>query len=63
VGSWLVETTLAHPELQGLRRFMLVTRDAASLYARAGFERPSEPSGIMQIRWSDVYGAGGARGG
>jgi GNAT superfamily N-acetyltransferase len=62
VGGWLVETILAHPELQGLRRFMLVTRDAASLYARAGFERPAEPSGIMQIRRSDVYRAGGGTG-
>jgi len=62
LGTWLVETILAHPELQGLRRFMLVTRDAAALYARSGFERPAEPSGIMQIRWSDVYRAadGGA---
>ena len=37
LGKWLVETILAHPELQGLRRWLLVTRDAESLYRRCGF--------------------------
>ena len=37
LGQWLVETILAHPQLQGLRRWLLVTRDAASLYRRCGF--------------------------
>lgn len=57
LGLWLVETVLAHPEVQGVRRFMLVTRDAARLYSRFGFEKPSEPSGIMQIRRIDPYSA------
>ena len=34
---------LAHPQLQGLRRLSLLTRDAASLYAQLGF-RPSAGS-------------------
>jgi GNAT superfamily N-acetyltransferase len=37
LGEWLIETILAHPPLQGLRLWMLVTRDAASLYRRCGF--------------------------
>lgn len=37
LGRWLIETILAHPPLQGLRRWLLVTRDAASLYRRCGF--------------------------
>ena len=37
LGQWLIETILAHPPLQGLRRWLLVTRDAASLYRRCGF--------------------------
>jgi GNAT superfamily N-acetyltransferase len=37
LGQWLVETILAFPPLQGLRRWLLVTRDAASLYRRCGF--------------------------
>lgn len=38
VGKWLVETILAHPDIQGLRRLMLSTRDAAGLYTRYGFQ-------------------------
>ena len=37
LGRWLIETVLAHPPLQRLRRWLLVTRDAASLYRRCGF--------------------------
>jgi len=37
LGQFLVETILAYPPLQGLRRWQLVTRDAASLYRRCGF--------------------------
>jgi GNAT superfamily N-acetyltransferase len=54
---WLVEVILAHPELQGLRRLMLVTRDAQGLYARFGFRTPEEPGQVMQIRRPDPYGA------
>jgi GNAT superfamily N-acetyltransferase len=39
LGVWLVETVLAHPDLQGLRRHMLATADAHKLYARFGFTR------------------------
>jgi hypothetical protein len=35
---WLVETVLAHPDLQGLRRWILATRDAQELYRRIGFD-------------------------
>ena len=37
IGKWLMECVIAHPELQGLRRFMLATRDAHGLYAQYGF--------------------------
>jgi N-acetylglutamate synthase and related acetyltransferases len=37
LGKWLVETILAHPDLQGLRRIILATRDAHSLYAQFNF--------------------------
>ena len=32
LGNWLVEVVLTHPELQGLRRWMLATADAHALY-------------------------------
>ncbi|MGA8761221.1 MAG: GNAT family N-acetyltransferase [Stellaceae bacterium] len=37
LGQWLVETILSDPRLQHLRRWLLVTRDAKSLYQRCGF--------------------------
>ncbi len=37
LGAWLVECIVAHPELQGLRRMALLTRDAPALYERFGF--------------------------
>ena len=37
IGRWLSEVMLAHPELQGLRRVALLTRDAASVYDKLGF--------------------------
>ena len=40
LGKWLIETVMAHPDLQGLRRFQLVTRDAHGLYRRHGFPWP-----------------------
>ena len=43
LGHWLIETMLAHPELQGLRRFLLATADAHGVYADAGFVPLSEP--------------------
>jgi GNAT superfamily N-acetyltransferase len=37
LSKWLIECILAHPDLQGFRRWMLGTRDAHGLYARFGF--------------------------
>ncbi|WP_108125112.1 GNAT family N-acetyltransferase [Saccharospirillum mangrovi] len=47
LGKMLVETILADPRLQNLRRFMLATRTAASLYQRYGFEPVTEPNFLM----------------
>jgi len=41
VATRLMEAIAAHPELQNLRRWLLVTRDAHALYAKFGF-RPLE---------------------
>jgi len=55
LGDWLIECILQHPQLQGLRRFALFTRDAASLYRRHGFNAPTGPSGYMEILNRDIY--------
>ncbi len=49
LGVWLVSSILAHPQLQGLRRWMLATRDAHGLYAKLGFTPLAEPSRYMEI--------------
>lgn len=41
LGQWLVETILGDPRLRRLRRWLLVTRDAESLYRRCGFAEPT----------------------
>ena len=52
---WLMQTILSHPELQGLRRWMLATRDAHGLYRKVGFAALSAPERFME-RWQpDVY--------
>lgn len=51
----LVESVLAHPELQGLRRFTLATADAHGLYAQFGFTPPSRPATLMERYYPDVY--------
>ncbi len=55
LGRWLVECVLAHPELQGLRRLCLMTRDAHSLYAPFGFRALPDPARYLEIHRADVY--------
>ena len=43
LGKFLVACVVAHPELQGLRRWALATADAHGLYARHGFAPPANP--------------------
>jgi GNAT superfamily N-acetyltransferase len=52
---WLMETIRAHPRLQGIRRWNLVTRDAHALYRRVGFRDVENPSRWMEIVDRDVY--------
>ncbi|MDR5762736.1 GNAT family N-acetyltransferase [Caballeronia sp. LZ035] len=48
LGVWLIDCVMAHPDLQGLRRMMLVTSDAHRLYARHGFAASAHPERIME---------------
>jgi len=56
----LLKVLLAHPDLQGLRRFLLATRDAHGLYAGFGFAAPSAPQLLMEIARPGLYEAGTA---
>lgn len=56
-GKQLMRYILAHPELQGLRRFTLGTLDAHSLYAQFGFGPPRFPDRHMEISVPGIYEA------
>ena len=53
LGRWLMGVVVAHPALQGLRRFVLVTRDAHGLYTRFGFRPLGRPEGYMELHRPD----------
>jgi GNAT superfamily N-acetyltransferase len=55
VGKRLIRAVLEHPELQGLRRFILATKDAHGFYASVGFQPLSHPEDFMTIHKPDIY--------
>ena len=52
LAHWMVETLLAHPDLAGLRRWILATSDAHQVYADCGFTPLAAPERFMEIRRS-----------
>jgi len=54
----IMQAVIGHPELQGLRRMLLATRDAHGLYTRFGFKPLAAPDRMMEIHRPDVYGTG-----
>jgi GNAT superfamily N-acetyltransferase len=55
LGKWLVSVIIAHPDLQGLRRWLLATRDASGLYAQFGFTPLRAPERFMERHDPGVY--------
>ena len=55
LSKWLMETVIAHPELQGLRRWVLATRDAHGLYEKYGFHELVHPERWMERPAPDAY--------
>lgn len=55
LSTWLMEVIVHHPDLQGLRRWILATRDAHELYRRFGFTTLATPLRFMERYDSDVY--------
>jgi N-acetylglutamate synthase-like GNAT family acetyltransferase len=60
-GKSLLDGILNHPELQDLRRWILATKDAHSLYAQFGFAALPDPSVIMVRNDPDIYARLGHR--
>jgi GNAT superfamily N-acetyltransferase len=55
LGEWLVKCIVSHPDLQHLRRWILVTEDAHGLYRKYGFTQLSQPESFMELHDPDVY--------
>jgi GNAT superfamily N-acetyltransferase len=51
----LMKNIMAHPQLQGLRRWILATKDAHGLYAQFGWKPLSKPESWMQVHDPDIY--------
>jgi GNAT superfamily N-acetyltransferase len=50
LSKWLMSCIMRHPDLQGLRRFLLATKGAHGLYARYGFQITETPDYFMEIK-------------
>lgn len=55
VGKSLMAAIMSHPELQGLRRWTLFTRDAHGLYRQFGFGAAGQPERLMEVVARDPY--------
>ncbi len=55
VATWLMETIRDHPDLRGMRRWLLMTRDAHGLYRKVGFAPMADPSRCMEIVDREIY--------
>jgi len=58
LSKWLMECVTSCPELQGLRRWILATRDAHGLYEKFGFTPLKKPEVFMERHNPNAYGAG-----
>ena len=55
LSKWLMNSILKHPQLQGLRRWILLTKDAHTLYEKSGFKPVANPDRYMELYNPDVY--------
>jgi GNAT superfamily N-acetyltransferase len=56
LSKWLMHVVWAHPELQGLRRQLLATLDAHTLYQQFGFQELAFPERYLEVRKPNPYG-------
>jgi GNAT superfamily N-acetyltransferase len=55
LSKWLMEQVMKHPELQGLRRWILLTSSAHELYKKFGWQEVAKPEVYMEFFNPDVY--------
>jgi GNAT superfamily N-acetyltransferase len=55
LSKWLLTVMIEHPDLQGLRRWLLATKDAHELYRQFGFTELRWPERFMEVLVPDIY--------
>ncbi|GLR12475.1 N-acetyltransferase [Chitinimonas prasina] len=55
LSKWLMDSIISHPDLQGLRRWILLTGDAHGLYQQYGFTPLAAPERWMERAHLDIY--------
>lgn len=55
LSKWLMQVVQGHPDLQGLRRWVLLTRDAHELYRQSGWKNIEFPDRYMEIAVPNIY--------
>ncbi len=55
LGKQFMQFIMNAPYLKGLRRFMLATKDAQTLYEKFGFTALKQPERIMEIKFFEAY--------
>ena len=60
LSKWLIGSIQSHPDLQGLRRWILLTKDAHGLYKGLGWKSIAQPELWMEVHHKDVYKQNGS---
>jgi GNAT superfamily N-acetyltransferase len=55
LSKWMMQTIMDCPDLQGLRRWLLATKDAHGLYLQFGFSALDKPERIMGFKPFETY--------
>lgn len=55
LSKWLMEVIMLHPEVQGLRRWILKTKDAHGLYRKFGWTDVTDTTGWMELHNPNAY--------
>lgn len=55
LSKWLMEVIMGHPDLQGLRRWILLTSDAHELYRQFGWKDIADPTKWMELHQKNIY--------
>ena len=58
LSQWMMQSIVEHPRLEGLRSWILRTRDAHGLYTKFGFRPVKAPERYMELDRADIYQIG-----